>query len=371
MSDRQGPFGPADDPAHDHPGNNPVDDEAARRLRDVLSQEALAISPSADGLSMIREKIRSRRHERHGWVRAFQIGGAGLATAAIAVIAVIAVQHRSGSGKDNPNIAVAASTPAPVVPAASTPPATAAVASGSSAPSDYPVWVYYVDKRKDPQQLLFRESAQWPASPQHTFVKDAVNALLSTPAVDPDYTSYWPTGTTLISANIVNDTTAVIDLSSAAADGPTGEGTISAQQLLYTIIAAAPKIDGLQLQIAGQPVTSLWGSPIDPTLVALPAWQVWGHVWITQPLENATVASSVNIAGEASTFEGTVHWQILRDGGLLKQGSVQASEGAPDRGTWSVTVSGLAPGLYLLKAYEPSAKDGSVTYLDDKMFTVS
>jgi hypothetical protein len=368
MSDRQGPFGPADDPAHDNPDDNSMDDETARRLREVLSQEARAISPSADGLSMIREKIRARRHERRGWVRTFQIGGAGLATAAIAVIAVIAVQHRSGSGKDNPNIAVAASTPAFVVPASS-PPATAAAVS--SAPSNYPVWVYYVDKRKDPQQLLFRENTSWPSSPQHTFVKDAVNAMLATPAQDPDYTSYWPTGTTLISANIVNDTTAVINLSSAAADGPSGQGAISAQQLLYTIIAAAPKIDGLQLQIAGVPVTSLWGSPIDPTIAALPPWQVWGHVWITQPLENATVASSVNIGGEASTFEGTVHWQILRDGGLLKQGSAQASEGAPDRGTWSATVSGLAPGLYQLKAYEPSAKDGSVTYLDDKMFTVS
>ncbi len=117
-------------------------------------------------------------------------------------------------------------------------------------------------------------------------------------------------------------------------------------------------------------MTSLWGSPLDPTLVAQPAWQVWGHVWITQPLENATVAASVDISGEASTFEGTVHWQILRNSGLLKQGSVTASHGAPDRGTWSVTVAGLAPGPYVVRAYEISAKDGSVTYMDDKMFTV-
>jgi spore germination protein GerM len=343
------------------------DDEAARRLRDVLSQEARAITPSADGLSMIREKIRARRGDRRGWVRAFQIGGAGLATAAIAVVAVVAAQHNSaGSGK-HPAVAVAASSPALVAPV--TPPATAAASSGSE--PVYPVLVYYVDKRKDPQQLLFRETHGWPSSPQHTFVKDAVNAMLGGTATDPDYTSYWPAGTTLVSANIVGGTTAVINLSSEAADGPTGEGAISAQQLLYTIIAAAPKIDGLQLQIAGAPVTSLWGSPLDATVAALPAWQVWGHVWITQPTENGFVAASVDISGEASTFEGTVHWQILRNGGLLKQGSVTASEGAPARGTWSVTVSGLAPGPYVVKAYEPSAKDGSVTYLDDKMFTVN
>jgi hypothetical protein len=361
MSDRQGPFGPADD---DAANENPVDAETARRLRDVLSQEARAITPSADGLSMIREKIRAQRHDRRGWVRAFQIGGAGLATAAIAVIAVVAVQHNSGSTK-HPTVVVAASSPAVVAPV--TPPATAIAVA--SAPSNYPVLVYYVDKRKDPQQLLFRESTVWPSSPQHTFVKDAVNAMLATPAVDPDYTSYWPAGTTLISANIVGGTTAVINLSSDAADGPAGEGAISAQQLLYTIIAAAPKIDGLQLQIAGQPATSLWGSPLSATVAALPAWQVWGHVWITQPAENATVAASVEIGGEASVFEGTVHWQILRNGGLLKQGIVTASEGAPLRGTWTVTVAGLAPGPYTVRAYEASAKDGSITYLDDKMFT--
>ncbi len=237
----QGPFEPEDP-------SDSMDDDAARRLRDVLSQEARAITPSADGLSMIREKIRARRGERRGWIRTFQIGGAGLATAAIAVIAVIAVQHNSsGSGK-HASVAVAASS-SPAVVAPVTPPATAAAVS--SAEPDYPVLVYYVDKRKDPQQLLFRETTAWPSSPQHTFVKDAVNAMLATPALDPDYVSYWPTGTTLISANIVDNTTAVINLSSEAANGPAGEGAISAQQLLYTIIAAAPKIDGLQLQIAG------------------------------------------------------------------------------------------------------------------------
>ena len=218
------------------------------------------------------------------------------------------------------------------------------------------MWIYYVDKRKDPQQLLFRERVIWPASPQHTFVKDAVSAMLATPPQDPDYTSYWPAGTTLLSANIVGGTTAVVNLSSEASTGPAKEAAISAQQLLYTIIAAAPKIDSLQLQIAGVPVTSLWGTPVTTTtaasptpaaspaasspagpavITALPAWQVWGHVWITAPAENATVASSVQIAGEATVFEGTVHWQILRNGGLMKQGSVNASVGAPERGTWT------------------------------------
>ncbi|HEY5051092.1 MAG TPA: Gmad2 immunoglobulin-like domain-containing protein [Acidothermaceae bacterium] len=393
MSDRPGPFDPADDAS--------ADDQTARRLREVLAREARAITPSADGLSMIREKIRAQRPTRRNWVRAFQIGGAGLATAAVAIIGVAVVQHTSGSTAHPAATAAAASSASPSAPAPVVPPATpaASAAVASSAPSSYPVWIYYVDKRKDPQQLLFRESTTWPSSPQHTFVKDAVSAMLATPAQDPDYTSYWPAGTTLLSANIVGGTTAVVNLSSEASTGPANEAAISAQQLLYTIIAAAPKIDSLQLQIAGVPVSSLWGTPLAATatatasatasatagelagaaasgsaaatVAALPVWQVWGHVWITSPAQDATVASSFQITGEATVFEGTVHWQILRDGGLLKQGSVTATEGAPGRGTWSVTVSGLVPGPYTVKAYEVSAKDGSITYEDDKAFTVS
>ncbi len=384
MSDRPGPFDPADDAS--------ADDQTARRLREVLAREARAITPSADGLAMIREKIRAQRPTRRNWVRAFQIGGAGLATAAVAIIGVIAVQHKPGSTNHPAAATAAASSTSPSPTAAVVPPATPAASSApaSSAPSSYPVWIYYVDKRKDPQQLLFRERVIWPASPQHTFVKDAVSAMLATPPQDPDYTSYWPAGTTLLSANIVGGTTAVVNLSGEASSGPAKEAAISAQQLLYTIIAAAPKIDSLQLQIAGVPVTSLWGTPVTTTaaasppaspaasspagpalITALPAWQVWGHVWITAPAENATVASSVQIAGEATVFEGTVHWQILRNGGLMKQGSVTASAGAPERGTWSVTVDGLTPGPYTIRAYEVSAKDGSTTFLDDKAITVS
>lgn len=387
MSDRPGPFDPADDGS--------ADDQTARHLREVLGREARAITPSADGLAMIREKIRAQRPTRRNWVRAFQIGGAGLATAAVAIIGVVAVQHKSGSTDHPGATAAAASSASPSASAPVVPPATpaASAAPASDAPSTYPVWIYYVDKRKDPQQLLFRESATWPSSPQHTFVKDAVSAMLATPAQDRDYTSYWPAGTTLLSANIVGGTTAVVNLSSEASNGPATEAAISAQQLLYTIIAAAPKIDSLQLQIAGVPVTSLWGTPLSPTatasatagevagaaasgtaaasVTALPAWQVWGHVWITSPVLNATVASSFQITGEATVFEGTVSWQILRNGGLLKQGTVMATEGAPGRGTWSVTVSGLAPGPYTIRAYEVSAKDGSTTFLDDKVFDVS
>ncbi len=269
MSDRMGPF-----------DSDNADDEAARRLRDVLSAHAQGITPSADALTTIRQKIRAqeRGHRSYAWRRVLQVGAAGLGTVAIAAVAVVvavAVRHRPPTADHH--IVAAASTPVTSNTPTPTPtPLVAPVAPVSSAPGTYAVSVYYVDKRKDPDQLLFREQTMAPTSPLHTFVKDAVTAMLSTPAHDPDYTSYWPAGTTVNAVNITGGTTAVVDLSAQAANGPAGKGAISAQQLLYTIIASAPKIDGLQLRINGTPVTSLWGSPLAATVAPEPSWQVLG-----------------------------------------------------------------------------------------------
>jgi len=71
------------------------DDDAARRLRDVLGNEARSIQPSGDGLARIREKIRDRRRERRAWLRPLAVAGAAAATAAI-VVAVVVVAPGGG-----------------------------------------------------------------------------------------------------------------------------------------------------------------------------------------------------------------------------------------------------------------------------------
>ncbi|MDQ1539904.1 MAG: hypothetical protein QOH29_630, partial [Actinomycetota bacterium] len=68
--------------------------------------------------------------------------------------------------------------------------------------------------------------------------------------------------------------------------------------------------------------------------------------------------------------EANVSWELTQKGGRLQSGFVTASIGAPERGTWSVPLNGLAPGKYTLRAWETSMKDGSITYLDDKVITV-
>lgn len=358
MSDRSGRRGPG------RPDENPED--TARRLRDALANEARALQPSADGLRVIRERIRANRRAGHAWLRPLAVGAAALATAAVAVIVVVVVKPHTTADRGGP--APLASSPQNSGVPVSSPPASPVASAGKP----HPVTIYYVGKLKDPQQLLFAETVTrpWPAS--NAFVGDAVTAMLTTKANDPDYLSYWPAGTTVRGVSIQNGTQAVVDLSAEAGNpdpDALGMGAISAQQLFYTVHGAAPKIDSVKLRIDGKPVSSLWGSDIGDTITPEPTWQVFSHVWIDSPADNATVASAVTIKGDAIVNEANVTWQVLQHGEVLQQGAATATAGAPEQGTWSVNLT-LTPGTYTIKAFESSAKDGSMTYVDDKVITV-
>lgn len=344
-------------------GEDWPDDEAARRLRDVLGNEARSVQPSGDGLARIREKIRERRRARRGWLRPLAVAGAAAATAAI-VVAVVVLVPGGGSKHGGQPAADGSPTTAVVSPSpSSTPPI-----SPSAAPT-HPVTLYFIGAKADPQQLLYRETVLRVPPAGNAFISDAVTALLDTPPADADYITGWPQGAHLLGATIKDNTEAIIDLSPEAANGPKGLGAIGAQQLFYTVQGAAPKIESMELRIGGVPVTSLWGSPITNPVTPEPAWQVFAHVWITSPTQGATVPASFQFGGEAIVFEAHVSWQILMNGSVLKEGFATADKGAPDQGVWQDSAT-LAPGTYELRAFETSMKDGSPTYVDTKTFTV-
>jgi hypothetical protein len=350
------------------------DDDAARRLRDALAQEARSVPISGDGLAIIRERIAAQRHSRRAWLRPLAMVAAAAATATVAVVAVVGLQPHHTNAKQPALGSGSSSTPTP-----SASPSTPVVTSSAPAAPTYTIPVYYVGIRKDPQPLLYQEMVTRPKPAGNAFIRDAVTAMLTTQPADPDYTSYWPSGTTVVGASIQNDTEAIIDLSPDATNAvPAASGmtAISLQQLFYTVHVAAPKIQSLELRIGGTPVTSLWGTPVTEPVVVEPAWQVFSHVWITSPTEHATVPTTFTIKGEATVFEGTVNWEIAAGNGgqVLQRGATQTAATSsqattPTPGLWEVTVT-LAPGDYVLRAYETSAKDGSVTYLDDKAVTV-
>ena len=267
----------------------------------------------------------------------------------------------------------AAPTAAPPGPSAST-----AVSSSSPSPDD-PVSpsptagttaraIYYLaDTGNGPR--LYREFHRRPATT--SVVRDAVEAMLTTPATDDDYTSLWPTGTTVRGVSLAG-TTATVDLSGEARAAKAGAAAEAAslQQLVYTVTAAATYVRSVQLEIDGKVVSDLWGhvdtsKPMSREMAA----QVLGPVWITQPA-SGRVARGGDFGGEASVFEATVSWELLRGGVVVKRGFTNADQGAPGRGPWTAQAD-VPPGDYLLRAFESSAEDGRPIFVDDKPLTVT
>lgn len=94
------------------------------------------------------------------------------------------------------------------------------------------------------------------------------------------------------------------------------------------------------------------GSSSAPTTTALLP------IVVERPSPDEHVSTTFHVAGTASVFEATLVVQTLRDGRTLESKTVTASEGAPGRGTFDVTMH-APPGQLVVLAFSPSAKDGS------------
>jgi hypothetical protein len=120
--------------------------------------------------------------------------------------------------------------------------------------------------------------------------------------------------------------------------------------------------------VEGRTVETLWGSAdASRPLTRRPAAEVLGPVWLD--VDEGEVLSA-RFGGTATVFEATVDWQVRQGGRVVQKGFSTATEGAPGRGEWTGTLD-VPPGSYELWAYESSAEDGSITWLDTKRITVS
>jgi hypothetical protein len=142
---------------------------------------------------------------------------------------------------------------------------------------------------------------------------------------------------------------------------------MTVQQLVHTVTAAEPSLTGVRLLVEGAPVETLWGAvDLRQPLTRTPAAETLGPVWLDVP-EGGAVDGG--FGGSATVFEATVSWQLRSRDGVVEEGFSTASIGAPERGEWTATTT-APPGDYELWAFETSAKDGSVTWLDTKRVTV-
>ena len=229
--------------------------------------------------------------------------------------------------------------------------------------------VYWLGAADDPRgPRLYCEFAQRPAVDDP--VRDAVELMLAGQPADPDYTSLWANGATVLGVTRDGDA-AVVDLSRQATTNGGGSAleAMSLQQLVHTVTAADPSLTGVRLTVEGEPVETLWGATDTQQAVRrAPAAEVLGPVWIDLA-DGATLAGQ-RFGGTATVFEATVSWQLRQGDTVVVEGFSTATTGAPERGEWEATAD-APPGDYELWAFESSAQDGSMTWLDTKAVTIS
>jgi hypothetical protein len=105
------------------------------------------------------------------------------------------------------------------------------------------------------------------------------------------------------------------------------------------------------LVLAGAVAAAGCGSSSAPAPARLP-------IVVEHPAPDEHVRPTFHVSGTASVFEATLVVQTVRDGRTLERKTVTASEGAPGRGTFDVTMH-ATPGQLVVEAFSPSAKDDS------------
>ncbi len=287
-----------------------------------------------------------------------------------AVPALLVLGLLAGCGSDAPDVqsVAAPSSSATASTAASDTPSSAAPTPSSEPDGQTGARaVYWLGATDDPRgPRLYREFEQRPVGDP---VQDAVELMLTGEPNDPDYTSLWADGTELLGVGR-DGTTAVVDLSREATTNGGGSAfeAMTLQQLVHTVTAADTALTAVQLLVEGEEVETLWGS-VDTRqpIRRAPAAETLGPVWLD--VQEGAALAEPSFGGTATVFEATVSWQLRQGESVVTEGFSTATTGAPERGEWSGTAD-VPPGDYVLWAFESSAQDGSITWLDTKSITV-
>lgn len=159
---------------------------------------------------------------------------------------------------------------------------------------------------------------------------------------------------------MIADGVATVDVSGGIQDANVGSGAelLLAQQLVQTV-AQFDTVDAMALLVEGEPVTEVaghldWSEPIVPDENAV------SPIVIRSPRTGEEVpAGEVEVQGDARVFEANVSLRLYGpDGRVVEETFATASIGAPERGTWSHTLTLDEPGTYTLEAYEQDQSDG-------------
>jgi hypothetical protein len=283
---------------------------------------------------------------------------------ACAVVVVAGALSACGNGDED----VASPSPAPTSPVATTP----AAEPTSPEPAETSlVAVYYLQDVAPTGPRLYREFHSRPETDDP--VRDAVEAMLTTPPDDDDYSSLWPSTAEVLDVRVEGELVTV-DFSQAVVDDASAGASfeaVSLQQLVHTVTAADTSVQQVQVLVEGERRESLWGHvDIREPFSRAPQEDVLGPIWVIEPQEGGAVARGGEVSGVATVFEATVSWQWTQGDTVVAEGFSTASEGAPGRGEWTAPVD-VPPGEYVFRAFSESAEDGSEMFPETKTVTVT
>lgn len=248
-------------------------------------------------------------------------------------------------------------------------------ASDSGSPDTVTVPIYFVG-RTPIGPRLFREFRKVEADNP---LEEATALMLAGDALDPDYGTAFPDGG-FESVSFSEGAGAIVV--QVHDDGWTKPGPgmskrearLAIQQLVYTVQGVQQQRVPVLVQLGSEPVP-LFGVDTSSGLQQAPELDVLAFVNVTTPEQDATVPDSFAASGVASSFEGTVPWEVRDESGKqVLEGFAQA-EGYVDKlYPWQtdVDVSGLAPGTYTFVAMtdDPSDGEGAGPTEDTKTITV-
>jgi hypothetical protein len=213
----------------------------------------------------------------------------------------------------------------------------------------------------------------------------ALEELVHGKAQDPQHTTPFPTASKINSVSI-DQGLATVDWSAEVLEASAGPETesLGLQSAVYTLTEFTTikkvrfTVEGKDRGPAsnGRMIEDWWGHVglAGQPWVRDAAVDVLEPVTIFSPLDGAASSGTLKISGEATVFEATVTI-VLRDGAdkVVKKTFATATAGAPARGTFSKTITFApppTPQTWTLQVFEESAKDGSVSFMEDRRIEV-
>ncbi len=145
-----------------------------------------------------------------------------------------------------------------------------------------------------------------------------------------------------------------------------GAGVLAASVITAGVVLIGPGLGGNGTPAADRPTGAQTQAEPSPTTDARPGVQP--PILIDSPTDGATVPSPVQVSGTSDTFEATVVWEVLQGDQVVEDGHTMGGT-LGKRRPFTFDVQ-LAPGDYTIRAYELSAKDGSLVAEDTKAITV-